>query len=145
VARSPRKHLIAINGISELKADKLLESACGQVSMGITTAGAVLAHRYAAIRIRTGSNELDKLLGGGVEVGSITELVGESRTGKTQLCHSLAVSSLVCKIPKTGHSNIRLARYSNLDGHNLFRLGTTDRHKSSPSSLTRAIASTQLG
>jgi hypothetical protein len=67
--------------------------------MGITTAGAVLAHRYAAIRIRTGSQELDKILGGGVEVGSITELVGESRTGKTQLCHSLAVASLVIEVP----------------------------------------------
>ena len=33
--------------------------------------------------LSTGSAELDKLLGGGLETGSITEVFGESRTGKT--------------------------------------------------------------
>ena len=40
-----------------------------------------------------GSRELDVLLGGGIETGSITELFGEFRTGKTQLCHTLCVTS----------------------------------------------------
>lgn len=44
----------------------------------------------------TGSTELDKLLGGGIETGSITEMFGEFRTGKTQLCHTLAVT---CQLP----------------------------------------------
>jgi DNA repair protein RAD51 len=35
---------------------------------------------------------LDKLLEGGVETGSITEVFGEFRTGKTQLCHTLCVT-----------------------------------------------------
>jgi DNA repair protein RadA len=34
---------------------------------------------------------LDDLLEGGVEVGSLTELIGEFGAGKTQLCHQLAV------------------------------------------------------
>lgn len=42
------------------------------------------------------SGELDKLLGGGIETGSITEMFGEFRTGKTQLCHTLAVT---CQLP----------------------------------------------
>jgi len=30
---------------------------------------------------------------GGLETGSITEIYGEFRTGKTQLCHSLCVTA----------------------------------------------------
>ena len=33
-----------------------------------------------------------QLLGGGVETMSITEVFGEFRTGKTQLCHTMAVT-----------------------------------------------------
>lgn len=47
-------------------------------------------------QLTTGSKELDKLLGGGIETGSITEIFGEFRTGKTQLCHTLAVTCQVC-------------------------------------------------
>ncbi len=42
------------------------------------------------------SKELDKLLGGGIETGSITEIFGEFRTGKTQLCLTLAVICQAC-------------------------------------------------
>ncbi len=48
------------------------------------------------LQLTTGSKELDKLLQGGIETGSITELFGEFRTGKTQLCHTLAVT---CQLP----------------------------------------------
>ena len=47
----------------------------------------VLAELY----ISTGVRALDDLLDGGVEVGSITEFIGEFGAGKTQLCHQLAV------------------------------------------------------
>lgn len=40
-----------------------------------------------------GSKELDNLLGGGIETGSLTEIFGEFRTGKTQLCHTLCVTA----------------------------------------------------
>ena len=48
------------------------------------------------MQITTASKELDKLLQGGIETGSITELFGEFRTGKSQLCHTLAVT---CQLP----------------------------------------------
>jgi DNA repair protein RAD51 len=35
------------------------------------------------VHLTTGSASLDTLLGGGVETGSITEIFGEFRTGKT--------------------------------------------------------------
>jgi RecA/RadA recombinase len=42
--------------------------------------------------IKTGSVELDSLLGGkGVETGAITEFYGHSGSGKTQICLSLCV------------------------------------------------------
>jgi RecA/RadA recombinase len=44
------------------------------------------------ITISTGSSDLDSLLGGGIETGAITEVFGEFRTGKTQLCHTLCVT-----------------------------------------------------
>lgn len=33
---------------------------------------------------------------GGLETGSITEIFGEFRTGKTQICHTMAVT---CQLP----------------------------------------------
>lgn len=45
------------------------------------------------MRITTGCKELDTALGGGIETGSITEIHGEYRTGKSQLCHTLAVTT----------------------------------------------------
>ena len=38
------------------------------------------------VQITTGSSKLDHLLKGGVETGQITEIFGEFRCGKTQLC-----------------------------------------------------------
>ena len=46
--------------------------------------------------VTTGASKLDELLGGGFESGSLTEIYGEFRTGKTQLCHTLAVT---CQLP----------------------------------------------
>ncbi|XP_072512226.1 meiotic recombination protein DMC1/LIM15 homolog isoform X4 [Notamacropus eugenii] len=43
--------------------------------------------------ITTGSQEFDKLLGGGIESMAITEAFGEFRTGKTQLSHTFCVTA----------------------------------------------------
>lgn len=42
--------------------------------MGFTTASEVHVKRSEIIQIATGSRELDRLLGGGIETGSITEV-----------------------------------------------------------------------
>ncbi|CAG8524163.1 3720_t:CDS:2 [Acaulospora colombiana] len=59
VAFSPRKALLTIKGISEMKIDRIHDE-------------------------------------GGIESGAITEIFGEFRTGKSQLCHTLAVT---CQLP----------------------------------------------
>jgi len=92
VAYATMKTLTGIKGISEQKATKLLTEASKLIPMGFTTATEFHKQRAEIIHLTTGSKELDKLLGGGIETGSITELFGEFRTGKTQLCHTLCVT-----------------------------------------------------
>ncbi|KAI9199822.1 Rad51-domain-containing protein [Polychytrium aggregatum] len=96
IAFTPKKQLLTIKGISEAKADKILAEAAKLVPMGFTTATEFHHRRSELITVTTGSKELDKLLGGGIETGAITEMFGEFRTGKTQLCHMLAVT---CQLP----------------------------------------------
>lgn len=95
IAYTPKKCLIAVKGISEAKADKILAEAAKLVPMGFTTATDIHQKRAEIIQLTTGSKELDRLLGGGIETGSITEIFGEFRTGKTQICHTLAVTCQV--------------------------------------------------
>ncbi|KAF9895812.1 recombinase rad51, partial [Lobosporangium transversale] len=92
IAYTPKKALLLIKGISEAKADKIIAEASRLVPMGFTTATDFHERRKQMLMITTGSAELDKLLGGGIETGAITELFGEFRTGKSQLCHMLAVT-----------------------------------------------------
>lgn len=79
-----------------IKADKILAEAAKIVPMGFSTASEFHLRRKEIIYITTGSQELDKILHGGFETGSITEMFGEFRTGKTQLCHQIAVT---CQLP----------------------------------------------
>jgi len=37
------------------------------------------------------------MFSGGLETGSITEIFGEFRTGKTQICHTIATTCQVIK------------------------------------------------
>lgn len=64
--------------------------------MGFTSASLIAQQRAEVIQITTGCRELDTILEGGVETGSITELYGEYRCGKTQLSHTLCVT---CQLP----------------------------------------------
>ncbi|XP_069700751.1 meiotic recombination protein DMC1/LIM15 homolog [Periplaneta americana] len=88
-----RKKLCSIKGFSEAKVEKIKE-ACSKIdSGGFLTALEVSDRRKHVFHLSTGSSELDKLLGGGIESMSITEAFGEFRTGKTQLSHTLCVSA----------------------------------------------------
>ncbi|VDP92128.1 unnamed protein product [Echinostoma caproni] len=60
----PKKTLLAIKGISEVKADKITEAAQKLVPFGFTTATEFHQKRSEIIQLTTGSKELDKLLQG---------------------------------------------------------------------------------
>ncbi|CAN1136141.1 DNA repair protein RAD51 homolog [Linum perenne] len=113
VAYSPRKELLHIKGISEAKVDKIIEAASKLVPLGFTSATELHAQRLEIIQITTGSRELDKVLEGGMETGSITEIYGEFRSGKTQLCHTLCVT---CQLPLDQGGGEGKAMYIDAEG-----------------------------
>ena len=92
-----KKKLCAIKGLSEAKVDKIKEAILkvlgGTGGVGFVTALQASVNRRNVFRLCSGSTELDKLLGGGIESMSITEAFGEFRTGKTQLSHTLCVTT----------------------------------------------------
>ena len=96
VAYATKRELVAIKGISDQKVEKLQAAAAKMVDMGFKTATEVHQGRQETVQLSTGSKDLDELLHGGIETGSITEIFGEFRTGKTQLCHTLCVT---CQLP----------------------------------------------
>jgi DNA repair protein RAD51 len=113
LAFAPRKELLTIKGFSDTKVDKLIKEAAKFVPMGFTSATSYHAKRAEVCFISTGSSELDKLLHGGIESGSITEIFGEFRTGKTQLCHTLAVT---CQMPTENGGGGGKALYIDTEG-----------------------------
>ncbi len=79
--------------IGESTAAKIIAAARKMADIGGFESGdKVLERRKRISKITTGSKALDELLGGGVETQSITELFGEFGSGKTQICHQLAVN-----------------------------------------------------
>uniref|UniRef100_A0A7S1EQT7 DNA repair protein RAD51 homolog n=1 Tax=Timspurckia oligopyrenoides TaxID=708627 RepID=A0A7S1EQT7_9RHOD len=96
VAYATKKSLLGVKGISEAKAEKIFTEASRLIHMGFLSATEFHKQRQDLIYLSTGASELDKLLGGGIETGSITELFGEFRTGKTQICHTICVT---CQLP----------------------------------------------
>ena len=96
VAHATIRKLSEVRGLSEAKVVKLKDIVRTLVPMDFKTAADALEDRKSLVTLTTGSTELDKLLEGGIETGSLTEVFGEFRTGKTQLCHTLCVT---CQMP----------------------------------------------
>jgi DNA repair protein RadA len=71
--------------------DCLVSKATGQETNPMITAAEYHRYRRNTIeRISTGCIELDNLLRGGIETKAVTQFYGNSGSGKTQICHSLA-------------------------------------------------------
>jgi len=79
-------------GIPLQTAQKIVEAARQALDIRFKTALELKKERMTIRKITTGSKALDDLLGGGVETKQITEFFGEYGTGKTQVCHQLAVN-----------------------------------------------------
>lgn len=88
-----KKEILNIKGISDMKLDKMIEAAQKLENLTFITGTEMLGKRQKIRRITTGSSNLDKLLCGGIESQAITEIFGEFRTGKTQICHTLCVTA----------------------------------------------------
>ncbi|KAJ9700454.1 hypothetical protein PVL29_005987 [Vitis rotundifolia] len=101
-----KKNLTGIKGLSEAKVDKICEAAEKIVNFGYITGSDALLRRKSVVRITTGSQALDELLGGGIETSAITEAFGEFRSGKTQLAHTLCVSTQLPTSMRGGNGKV---------------------------------------
>ncbi|MEZ0346448.1 MAG: DNA repair and recombination protein RadA [Infirmifilum sp.] len=92
-------HELAVILGSEERAMAIIRAAQKLISRGeeFITAKELFEKRKNVEYISTGVKSLDDLLEGGIEVGSLTELIGEFGAGKTQLCHQLSV---IVQLPK---------------------------------------------
>jgi len=91
IAYAPAKEVAASAGMGDETAFKVCKLARMQVDPGFIPATEVMEMRKTMKRCNTGSKELNRILGGGLETGSITELIGEFGSGKTQICFTLSV------------------------------------------------------
>ena len=98
---------------SAQKSEKLISICNNILSIGIKPSTIFLEQRKKILKITTGSRELDHLLRGGIEANSITEIFGEFRTGKTQICHTLCVT---CQLPKSEGGGEGKAIYIDTEG-----------------------------
>ncbi|KAI4840091.1 meiotic recombination protein DMC1 [Plasmodium brasilianum] len=105
--QTTKKELCNVKGISEAKVDKILEVASKiENCSSFITANQLVQKRSKVLKITTGSTTLDQTLGGGIESMSITELFGENRCGKTQICHTLAVTAQLPKNVSGGNGKV---------------------------------------
>jgi len=79
--------------IGESSASDIINAARDAADIGgFETGAAVLERREQIGKLSWGVDEVDELLGGGVETQSITEVYGEFGAGKSQVTHQLAVN-----------------------------------------------------
>ncbi len=93
IATATPPELSSAAELGEKSATKIIRSARDAADMGYEKAKEVMERRKNVKRISLGSEDLDDLLGGGVETQSITEVYGEFGCGKTQLAHQLSVNA----------------------------------------------------
>lgn len=90
----PKELVFKGSGIGEEVANKIIEEAkkIDKLAVGFVTAKEYVKIRGEIVRLTSGCESLDTLLRGGLRKKSITEFFGEFGSGKSQICHQLAVT-----------------------------------------------------
>ncbi len=81
-----------VAGLGVETAKKTIAGARDSLEMGFETADKIMEKRQNIKKITTGSEELDNLLGGGLETMAITEVYGKYGSGKSQLGFQTSVT-----------------------------------------------------
>ncbi len=97
LAVAPTRELMDKVGLTYETALKIAEAARRLVKIDFITAKELWNRRSSMIKISTGCDSLNELLGGGIETQAMTEFWGEYASGKSQLCMKLSV---MAQIPK---------------------------------------------
>jgi DNA repair protein RadA len=72
---------------------KVIKAARQSMQLDFINAKLLWERRQGLLKLTTGSGNVDKLLGGGVETQAITEFVGEFGSGKSQICMKLSITA----------------------------------------------------
>ena len=91
IAFTPPREIVAMTGMGVDTAVKVNALARQKVSPGFISATELMESRKLMMKCRTGSSEFDRIMGGGIETGVITEFIGAFSAGKTQICYTLSV------------------------------------------------------
>ncbi len=98
IAVESPKNLSELADIGDAVAQKIIAAAKQAADVGgFLTGIEIMEHRLKVGKLTTGSKAFNELMGGGVETQAIVEFYGEFGSGKTQICHQLAVN---CMLPK---------------------------------------------
>jgi RecA/RadA recombinase len=90
LAMSPHNIISDIDGLGDKSAKKLIWNA--RNALGMTEFIVAEDIDENVEYITTGSSELNKILGGGIATGKLTEVFGPFKSGKTNLAHTIAVT-----------------------------------------------------
>jgi DNA repair protein RadA len=91
VAVATPGELVEASGVGEAAAKKIIAAARAAMKMGFESGTEILKRRQKIIKIPTGAENLNALMGGGFETGAIVECFGEFGSAKTQIAHVLCV------------------------------------------------------
>ncbi|MHA2102596.1 MAG: DNA repair and recombination protein RadA [Candidatus Hodarchaeales archaeon] len=93
LSRAPAQELSEHIGISLKVAKSAISSARKLLKQTPITAMELLEEYKNKRKLTTGSQKLDEILAGGLSTGSITEIIGEYASGKSQLAFQLCVNA----------------------------------------------------
>lgn len=92
IAVASNSELMESGDLGKKTSNKIIKESRDALEMGYQTANELMEEREDVKTISTSSEEVDDLLGGGIETQAITEAYGSNASGKTQLSLQLAVN-----------------------------------------------------
>ncbi|MFX1277697.1 MAG: DNA repair and recombination protein RadA [Promethearchaeota archaeon] len=95
LAMSNTEAVSLIDGLGEKSSKKLIWNARNALGMTDFVSASEIDEHVEFIT--TGSSELNRILGGGLQTGKLTEVYGPFKSGKTNLAHTVAVTT---QLPK---------------------------------------------
>jgi len=93
LAIAPIRELVEKAGLETSVAHKISKAARETIQTDFVTAKQLWERRKTLLRLSFGSNNLNTLLGGGLETQAITEFVGEFGAGKSQISMKLSIQT----------------------------------------------------
>ncbi len=93
LAIAPTRELVEKASLETSVAAKISRAARQTIQTDFITAKQLWERRQTLLKLTFGSNNLNKLLGGGLETQAITEFVGEFGAGKSQICMKLSITA----------------------------------------------------